>query len=245
MSGIFTLEDPLAVARAAAERFLAASLEAVRNRGRFVVVLSGGSTPRAMHRMLASGPLRPQIPWSRTVVLFGDERCVPPDHESSNYLMATRTLLDHVRIPERNVHRIEAELDEPTEAAQRYERMLHELYRRKESPRFDLVMLGIGEDGHTASLFPETEALNEDRRLVVANHVPRLDSWRITMTFPALCAARRVLFLATGERKSRPVAEAFGGRPHDVPYPCERVVPANGEREILIDRAAASLMRGS
>ena len=240
MSEIVTLEDPLGVAHAAGERFLAAAVEAVRSRGRFVVVLSGGSTPQAMHRVLTSSPWQSEIPWSRSVVLFGDERCVPPDHEDSNFHMASETLLDHVGIPKNRIHRIEGELDDPAEAARRYERVLHELYRPEEPSCFDLVMLGIGEDGHTASLFPETKALNENRRLVVANRVPALDSWRITLTFPALCAAGQVLFLATGEMKARVVAEAFGGLPHDVRYPCERVVPKSGRREILVDRAAAS-----
>lgn len=175
-------------------------------------------------------------------MLFGDERCVPADHPQSNYRLARELLFDPVRVPSRNVHRMRGELDDPVAAAASYETVLRELFRGAPLPRFDLLLLGVGQDGHTASLFPGTAALRESSRWVVANHVPQLASWRLTLTLPALCAARRILFLVTGESKARVLAEAFGGSPHEPPYPCERVVPLDGQREVLADRAAASLL---
>ena len=234
------LDDAEAVALAAADRFLAAALEAVQERGRFVVVLSGGSTPSRMYRKLASDPLRSRIPWGQTVVLFGDERHVGPNDEQSNYRTAREALLDRVPIPPDRVHRMRGELEDAEASSAAYESILHGLFPDAHAPRFDLLLLGIGEDGHTASLFPGTEALEESSRWVAANHVPKLDGWRITLTFPALCAAREICFVITGENKARVVAEAFGGLPHPTVHPCERVVPVEGHRVILVDREAAS-----
>ncbi len=234
------LDDPEAVALAAADRFLAAALEAVQERGRFVVVLSGGSTPSRMYRNLAADPRYSRTPWARTVVLFGDERHVGPDHEQSNYRAAREALLDRVPVPPDRVHRMRGELEDARASSAEYESILHGLFPDADSPRFDLLLLGIGEDGHTASLFPETEALEESSRWVAANHVPKLDGWRITLTFPALSAAREICFLITGENKARVVAEAFGNLPHPTVHPCERVVPVEGRRVILVDREAAA-----
>ena len=172
-------------------------------------------------------------------MLFGDERCVPPDHPDSNFRMARETLLDGVPIPENQVLRMEGENANPARAAHFYETRMRELFPDAEWPRIDLVLLGVGTDGHTASLFPGTDALQERERWVVANYVPKLEAWRITLTLPALNSARQVLFLLTGSKKAGVVAQGFGGEPHDEPLPCELVRPRDGQREVLLDEEAA------
>jgi len=234
-------KDPDAVAQAAAERWLDTAVRAVQKLDHFVVALSGGSTPSLLYRRLTEPPFRDRAPWSRTFFVFGDERCVPPDHESSNYRMVRETLFEPLEIPDHRVLRMKGE-DKPVDAARRYEVRLGDLFLTRPKPGFDLVLLGIGVDGHTASLFPGTAALDETERWVAANEVPQLEAWRLTLTFPALNSAGRVLFLATGEKKARIVAEAFGGVEHPEPYPCERVAPPGARREVLVDREAAALL---
>lgn len=230
-----------AVADAAAKRFLETAKRAVAKTDRFIVVLAGGSTPRRLYELLAAKPYRSAVPWSKTFFVFGDERCVAPDHEDSNFRMVREALLDPLEIPELHVLRMKGE-QKPPEAARRYEVRLHDLFLLRPRKRFDLTLLGIGTDGHTASLFPGTAALDEQDRWVVANHVPKLDAWRLTLTFKALNASRRVIFLATGAEKARVVAEAFGGLEHPEPHPCERVAPPQARREVLIDHDAAASM---
>jgi 6-phosphogluconolactonase len=232
------LDDDEAVACAAEALLSEAAAEAGPDR-ELSIALAGGSTPARLYRRLAVAS--PGLPWRRTVLLFGDERHVAPDHADSNYRMVRESLLDRLADPPR-VLRVRGELADPHQAARDYERELARVFTGARVPRLDVVLLGIGEDGHTASLFPGTAALDETRRWAVANHVPQLDAWRVTLTLPVLCAARHVVFLVTGERKARVLAEAFGGRPHPVPHPCERVVPDAGRRTILADRPAASLL---
>jgi len=234
-------KEPEAVADAAAKRFLETASRAVEKVDHFVVALAGGSTPRLLYQRLTESPYRERVPWDKTFFVFGDERCVAPDDESSNYRMAKESLFDPLEIPAHRVLRMKGE-EKPADAARRYEVRLGDLFLTRPKPAFDLVLLGIGTDGHTASLFPGTEALDETERWVVANHVPQLDTWRLTLTFPALNKAKRVIFLATGESKARVIAEAFGGAEHAVPYPCERVTPLHARREALVDREAASLI---
>jgi len=231
--------DIQGVAEAAAKRFQDVAKRAVQKNDRFIVVLAGGSTPRALYKRLAEPPFRGGVPWSRTYFVFGDERCVPPDHESSNYRMAHETLFEPLEIPDHRVLRMKGEQN-PTDAARRYGVRLNDLFLGLPRRHFDLVLLGLGTDGHTASLYPGTAALEETEKWVTANHVPQLDQWRLTLTFKALNSARRVLFLAAGKRKARIVAEAFGGVEHPEPYPCERVAPLNARRELLVDQDAAS-----
>ena len=236
---IHRFKDDEQLAIAAAKRIAEVANKAVEQNGRFLWVLAGGSTPQTLYRLLTGEEYRESIPWDRTILLFGDERCVPPDDEQSNYRMLQETLFDPLQISEHRIFRMKGEQG-PAEAAARYAVRLNDLFLGQEARQFDLVLLGIGSDGHTASLFPETEALEESERWVVANHVPRLDCWRLTLTYPALNSARRVLFLASGEEKAEIVAEAFGGLEHPAPHPCERVIPVHGRREILVDVAAAS-----
>lgn len=189
----------------------------------FRLCLSGGSTPARIYAALAT---RPDIDWQRVLITFGDERCVPPGEADSNYRMAKETLLDTARIPAHHVVRLEGELN-PTEAASRAEAELHQ--RGEGEPgafRHDLILLGMGEDGHTASLFPGTTALGEHERWVVANHVPKLNTWRLTLTWPVLNAARAVAFLVNGAAK-RPIVEEVWRR--EGGHPSAEVQPFNGE----------------
>jgi 6-phosphogluconolactonase len=230
-----------AVAEAAAKRWVDSARRAVDKSDRFIVVLAGGSTPRSLYRLLTETPYRERVPWHKSYFVFGDERCVPPDDETSNYRMVRETLFDPLEIPEVRVLRMKGE-QVPAEAARRYEVRLGDLFLNRSNRHFDLVLLGVGPDGHTASLFPGTAAVEEKERWVAANHVPRLDAWRLTLTVPALCSARRIIFMATGEAKARAIAEGFGGVEHETPHPCEMIAPPHVRREVLIDHAAASLI---
>ena len=230
-----------ALAKAAAKRFIDSAKRAVDKNDRFTVVLAGGSTPRRLYSMLTEPPYRDSVPWKQTFFAFGDERCVPPDDAASNYRMAKECLFDPLEIPDQRVLRMKGERP-PEKAAELYEVRLGDLFLGRSKRRFDLVLLGIGADGHTASLFPGTAALEEQERWVAANHVAKLDAWRLTLTLKALNSARRVIFLATGEEKARVIAEAFGGVDHEPPHPCERIAPFHARREVLLDHDAASLI---
>src|SRR5208283_3273584 len=190
--------DPAALARRAAQYLVEMVGEAVADRGRARIAISGGSTPKAAFELLAdpAQPWRNRMPWENLDLYWVDERCVPPDHPDSNYRMTREALLDHVPLRPEQIHRMEGELD-PEIAAARYDSELRSSFRLEgaESPRFDLVALGMGADGHTASLFPQTAALHEMSRLVTANHVTRKDAWRITLTWPVIDNASSVFFL--------------------------------------------------
>ena len=231
---------PAEVAAAAAAEVLARGGEAVAARGAFALALSGGSTPRALYALLADprGPFAARMPWKRTQVFFGDERHVPPDHPDSNFRMARRALLAHVPVPAENVHRIRGELPDADGAAAAYERELRAALG--EPPALDLVLLGLGEDGHTASLFPGSPALEERERWVAAPWVERLGTRRITLTLPALESARQVLFLVTGAAKSAALRRALGEPAGAEPVPASRVRPGSGRVLWLADRAAAA-----
>lgn len=234
------LPGPAEVAAVAAAEVLARAGEAVAARGAFALALSGGSTPRALYALLADrhGPFAARIPWERTQVFFGDERHVPPDHPDSNFRMVREALLAHVPVPAENVHRIRGELPDADGAAAAYERELRAALG--EPPALDLVLLGLGEDGHTASLFPGSPALRERERWVVAPWVARLGTRRITLTLPALETARQVLFLVTGAAKSAALRRALREPAGAEPVPASRVRPRGGRLLWLADRAAAA-----
>ena len=227
-------EIPEKLAEAAAREFAAKAAEAIEEHGRFAVVLAGGSTPKAMYGILARD-YSDSIDWSKVHVFFGDERTVPPDHEDSNYRMAREALLDHIRVG--SVHRMRCELT-PDEAAAAYEEQLREFFGSEELPRFDLILLGIGGDGHTASLFPETPALEVRDRWVVANPVPKLDTIRTTLTIPVINAARSVAFLVAGEDKAEALKEILEGDADPRKYPARLIQPPGGP-DWMLDRAAA------
>ena len=200
------------------------SAGSIARRGRFTVALSGGSTPAVLYALLAAPPHAAAIDWSRWHVFWGDERCVPPGHPDSNYGMAKRTLLDRVPIPPSQVHRMHGE-DDPHRAADAYAAVLAETLGP--DGRLDLALLGVGDDGHTASLFPNTAALSETERSVAANWVPHLSAHRITLTLPTLNRARRVAVLAAGADKADAVRRALAPTPADAPPPIALVTPEN------------------
>ncbi len=236
------VSDSVTLARIAADEFHRLAGAAVQERGRFSVALSGGNTPRTVYSLLASE--HQQLPWDRIHIFFGDERHVPPDHPESNFRMANEALLSKVPIPEKNVHRIHAELDAETAAAE-YDQELRDFFHLRDNdwPRFDLIFLGIGEDGHTASLFPGSKALTEQSRRVTANWVEKFQAFRITLTFPVLNHAAEVVFLVSGAGKAQILSEVL--RPGANKYPAQSVQPENGRLLWLVDQGAGSLLRSA
>jgi 6-phosphogluconolactonase len=229
---------------AAAEEVVRGAEEAVRERGFFSWVLSGGSTPRDLYRLLASPSYRERLPWSAIHVFWGDERHVPPGDADSNFRMAREAMLDAVPLPPANIHRIRAEEPDAEVAAKAYETELRELFHLAPPPqdiwpRFDLILLGLGKDAHTASLFPGGDAVRESERLVVAPWVAAQNTFRITLTPPVLNAARLVVFLAAGDDKAEPLKAVLEGARDPERYPAQIV---EGHRLWLVDRAAARLI---
>lgn len=237
------LPDATALSRAAADEFLQVARAAIDARGRFMAALSGGSTPKAIYSLLAADQKTGAhpLPWEKVHVFFGDERHVPPDHADSNYRMANEALLSKVPIPPENIHRVRAELD-AAHAAAEYEAELKSVFhpRANELPRFDLVMLGMGPDGHTASLFPGSTALAERRALVCATWVEKFKSHRITFTFPLLNAAAEVLFVVGGTDKTDMLRNVLRGDPSGQRYPAQEIRPTAGRPIWLVDEAAAA-----
>ena len=238
--------DPAALARRAAQYFLEMASEAVQARGRARIAISGGSTPKSTFALLAdrNQPWRSHMPWDALDLYWVDERCVPPDHADSNYRMTREAMLDHVPLKPEQIHRVEGELD-PEAAAARYESELRNSFRLEgaETPRFDLVALGMGPDGHTASLFPHTEAIHELSRLSIANHVPQQkDSWRITLTWPVINHASSVFFLIAGNDKAAVLNEVLTGPRDPERLPSQLIWPASGILTLILDKAAAALL---
>ena len=234
---VLVYESPAELARAAARDFVAKAEAAISERGRFAVALAGGSTPKATYEILARDHAG-DLDWASVHAFFGDERTVPPDHEDSNYRMAREALLDHV--PVGSVHRMRGELP-PEEAAAAYEEEMREFFGEV-PPRFDLILCGIGEDGHTLSLFPETAALDVTDRLVVANPVLKLETTRLTLTIPVANAARAVSFLVAGEGKAEALKEILEGGADPRACPAKYVRPEDGDLTWMADRAAAGLL---
>jgi 6-phosphogluconolactonase len=233
-------DDPESVARAVAARVAELARESNEARGLFTLALAGGSTPRRVYELLAGEEFRDAVDWPNVHVFFGDERAVPFDHADSNFRMANETLLARVPIPTRNVHRIEG-LGDAAANASDYESELRGLFGDDDEwPRLDLVLLGMGDDGHTASLFPGTAALDETRLWVAANWVEKLGAWRVTLTAPAINAARHVLFLAGGAGKAERLREVLRGERDPARLPSQLIRPHDGTLEWFVDRAAAS-----
>jgi 6-phosphogluconolactonase len=238
---VVVLPDLSALAYEAAKRFARLARRSIGETGRFAVALAGGSTPRPLYELLATEPFRGQVPWHRVHLFWGDERCVPPDDPQSNYRMVREALLDgSTLLPDENVHRVPAERP-PEEAAAAYEEALRAFFRCDDSfPRFDLVLLGMGPDGHTASLFPGGAALDETERSVVANWVPQQNAWRITLTYGALNAAHHIIFLVAGAGKAVTLREVLQPDSLRPPLPAQQVRPRAGTLTWLVDEAAAS-----
>ena len=241
MNGLTVVSDAEYLAEEAVRRVVARGSAAVEERGRFVVALAGGSTPKATYRRLAEETRvgrrhdADRIDWSRTEVFWGDERCVPPTDPDSNYRMARETLLDHVDIPAERVHRVRGEIP-PAEGAAAYRRELASVLG--EQGRFDLILLGLGSDGHTASLFPGTPVVEERDKSAVAVFVQKLASWRITLTLPVINRARHVFFLVSGARKAEALARVQAGER----LPAAFVRPGDGTLTWLVDQKAAGAL---
>jgi 6-phosphogluconolactonase len=234
MKEIFTTPD---ISRAAAEKFTEIAREAIEERGRFTVALSGGSTPKKLYSMLAEHPFRSLIEWKKIQFFFGDERCVLPNSEESNFRMANEALFSKIDIPDENIHRFLTEKDEPKVAAELMEAEISQIFGLEsgEFPRFDLIFLGMGADGHTASLFPETEALKEDRRVVTENYVPKFETFRLTFTFPTINRARNIIFLIAGQDKAETLREVLEGEIQPEKLPSQSVMPTDGNLLIITD----------
>ena len=244
---IVVAADPAALAHMAADHFTRLAGESVARAGRFTLALAGGSTPERLYALLAVEPYRSCIPWGATHVFWGDERCVPPGHAESNYRMATKTLIRHVPIPREQIHRMRGENPDVDQASAEYERELREAFGLQAGgiPRFDLILLGMGRDGHAASLFPGSPALREVTRLVVAPYVDRLQTYRLTLTLPVLNAAREALFLVSGRDKALMLRSVLDGPRGTDPPPARLVSPRDGIVTWLIDLDAAHLLERS
>ncbi len=239
---IRVLPDAAAVADAAAEFFAASAAAAIDARDRFAVALSGGHTPRTLYERLAAPALRDRVDWSRTHLFWGDERCVPHDDPRSNHQLVAQTLLAGVPVPAEQIHPIPC-AEEPVAAALAYERTLRG-FAGGEVPRFDLVLLGLGPDGHTASLFPGEPSLTERERLAVVARGPADGPWRVTLTLPVLKRAARIIFLVVGAEKASALRRVLAGDGTEAP-PAALVRPDHGELVWLVDAAAASKLDGA
>jgi len=232
--------DPAALARALANLFVSTGRMAIAERGSFHVALSGGNTPRAAFELLAAEPLRDELSWSEVFIYFGDERCVPPDDEQSNYLMARKTFMDAVRIPPGNIHRIRGEID-PGQAANEYATILRTDLGN--APQFDLVMLGLGPDGHTASLFPGTPPETDEEALVRGVYARSQMMWRVTITPKVINLARSVVFAVEGADKAQILFTVCEGPLDPTQYPAQIVNPASGRLVWLVDELAAGMLK--
>ena len=234
-----------AIAKRAAQDFVQSATQAVSEKGSFTVALSGGSTPKTLYSLLADdAALRSQIPWDKMYVYFGDERSVGPDHPDSNFRMATETMLSKVPIKPDQVFRIKGEYKDTEKAAQEYEQALRASFKIADGkvPRFDLVFLGIGSEGHTASLFPGTKALHETKRLAVRNWVGKLYTNRVTLTAPAINNAARVIFMVTGADKALVLKGILEGPHEPEQLPAQMIQPTNGKLVWLVDTVAGGML---
>ena len=244
LPGVRVYPNPTEVARAAARLFVDYAWQSISRYGQFCVALSGGNTPRMTYEFLASAEFRGQVDWAKVHVFWTDERAVPPDHPDSNYGMARRALLLHVPIPPGNVHRMEAEKANLGRAAHDYEEVLRKYLELDDRgfPRFHLILLGMGADGHTASIFPGTRVTRQTSRWVTTPMVVKLNARRMTLTMPVLDAALRVVFLVVGREKAETLRAVLEGKA-DPPYPAQQVQPRdNGVKLFLVDEAAAALL---
>ena len=242
-SNIKVLKDHDEISRQAADEILHQANRMEPSAGKFTIALSGGSTPGRLYRRLGSEPaVRSRLPWDTIHFFWGDERHVPPNHSQSNYRMACDTLFATAPVPLQNIHRVSAEEPDAAISAEKYERALYSFFELEPGrlPRFDCILLGIGPDGHTASLFPGTDALHEKKRLVVANWVEKLQTHRITMTAPVLNQAALIMFLVSGKEKAEVLKEILEGDCRPDLLPAQLIRPENGRLLWLVDQEAAS-----
>ena len=240
---IHIFPDKQALNSAVAQAWQKLSAAAINERGAFHVALSGGSTPKSLFQLLASPEWRERFDWQHIQFYFGDERCVPADHPDSNYRMAREAMLDQLAIPASNVHPILINAQDVNASAQAYQQVLQTHLPKTESgmPQFDVMLQGIGDDGHTASLFPGTDILQECDKWVAAVHVAKLDAWRISVTFPVIDHARCIMMLAAGAGKAKIMHELLAMPPAATPYPVQMIQP-HGDMQWYLDSAAAGLL---
>lgn len=233
------IKDADAAAERAAEHFVEIAKDSIAKRGRFMVSLSGGSTPRKLYKLLATPHYLDQLDNTNIFLFFGDERYVTIEDDRSNYKMVREAFIDPADFPAQNVLRWLTESPTPDEAASKYEITLRDKFDGEEFPVFDLILLGLGGDCHTASLFPHSKALSETKRTTAANFIEKFDEFRLTMTFPVINAGRNVIFIATGAEKADAVFEAIKGDSDPVSKPAQAIAPASGNLKWLLDEAAA------
>jgi len=239
------LPDGLAIAKRAAQVFVQAAAAAVRAKGSFNVSLAGGSTPKALYSLLVNDPtLRSELPWDKIHLFFGDERHVPPDHPDSNFRMAAEAMISKSPLKPAQVTRIKAEYPDAERAALEYEKALREYFKLKDAeyPRFDLLLVGMGNEGHTLSLFPGTKALHPDGRIVVSNWIGKLYTERITLTAPAANNAAEIIFMVTGADKACALKAVLEGPFEPEQLPAQLLQPKNGKLLWLVDAAAGSML---
>jgi len=239
------LADANSIAQTAAAEFLEAARDAVREKDSFTVALAGGSTPKALYGLLATDPLlQAKVPWSKIQFFFGDERHVAPDNAESNFRMANEAMFGKAPVDPKQIHRIKAEKPNAAQAAEEYEQELSTSFKLQadQLPRFDLVLLGMGPEGHTASLFPGTKALQEERRLVVSNWVGKLYTDRITLTPPVLNNAAQVIFMANGGEKAPALKAVLEGPYEPDQLPAQIIKPKEGKVLWLVDPTAAAML---
>jgi len=238
MMNVKVFSNATAVAEFAAESFVKIAGESIQQHGLFTAALSGGSTPKLFHKELAAPERQRRLAWEKVHLFWGDERCVLPDHSDSNYRMVRETLLNEINIPEGNIHRVPAELDVRLAAFQ-YEEELRGFFEGK-WPRFDLVLLGMGDDGHTASLFPGSAGLNEEERWFIANYAPKNQFWRLTLSKNAINAARNILVLVQGPQKADMIAKVLAEGEGEYEKPIQLITPWDGKMVWALDVEAAS-----
>jgi 6-phosphogluconolactonase len=241
MREIKVYSDSSALASATTDLIVELAQNAITENGKFTIALSGGSTPKVIYALLATPEYAKQIEWSKVHLFWGDERCVPPDSLDSNYHMTRVAMLAILPIPPENIHRMQGEI-EPAQAAQDYEVILRK-YFSEANPSFDLVLLGMGDDGHTASLFPGTAAVHEQKRWAVENFVEKINMWRITLTPPVINAAKVVAFVVGGESKAERLKSVLEGAYKPDNQPSQIIQPTGGKLLWLLDEPAAKLLK--
>jgi 6-phosphogluconolactonase len=231
------------ISRAAVAQVIERAQTAIAARGRFTIALSGGSTPKRLYQLLAEPALRGQIDWPKVECFWGDERSVPPDHPDSNFHMAHEALLTQVALTPEHIHRMEAERADRDAAADAYQAMIAQVFGSSQAPVFDLILHGMGPDGHTLSLFPNTQALQEAQRWVVPNYVPKFKTWRMTMTPVLVNQAAYCLFLVAGADKAQALVEVLEGPRDPANLPSQLIRPTHGELIWFVDDAAAARLQ--
>lgn len=245
---IQVLSEPQELSGAAADEFVRLAGEAIQARGLFTIALAGGSTPKMLYALLAGDAYRSRVPWDKIHFFWGDERHVPPDHKDSNFRMTLENMLSKVTVPAGNVHRVKSENPDARKAADEYEKELRDFFTSHKLlanslPRFDLVLLGMGPDGHTASLFPGTHAIREHERWVAAPWVDKFQTYRITLTPPVINNSACILFFVSGDEKAETLRIVLEGAAETDRYPSQTIRPTNGTLRWLVDRTAARLLR--